>query len=164
MRELVYRSKHESLIEGSNHQFYDNRLVVFPSPDQRRENLGLIYRKIQNAPYDRSRTRTNPTEARIIAEAVMKHAEEQLQRDAKERLTLGVAAFSVAQRDAVLDQLEILRRMRPGLEEFFITPPHEPFFVKNLENVQGDERDVIFISVGYGRSAEGYLCDEFRPS
>ena len=158
-----YRSKHESLIECSNHLFYDNRLVVFPSPDQRREHLGLIYRKIQNAPYDRSRTRTNPTEARIIAEAVMKHAEEQLQRDATERLTLGVAAFSVAQRDAVLDQLEILRRMRPGLEEFFITPPHEPFFVKNLENVQGDERDVIFISVGYGRSAEGYLAMSFGP-
>lgn len=158
-----YRSKHESLIEGSNHLFYDNRLVVFPSPDQRRENLGLIYRKIQNAPYDRSRTRTNPTEARIIAEAVMKHAEEQLQRATHERLTLGVAAFSVAQRDAVLDQLEILRRMRPGLEEFFVTPPHEPFFVKNLENVQGDERDVIFISVGYGRSAEGYLAMSFGP-
>jgi very-short-patch-repair endonuclease len=158
-----YRSKHESLIEGSNHLFYDNRLVVFPSPDQRREHLGLIYHRITNAPYDRSRTRTNPTEARIIAEAVMKHAMEQLQRDPLERLTLGVAAFSVAQRDAVLDQLEILRRTRPELEEFFVTPPHEPFFVKNLENVQGDERDVIFISIGYGRTSEGYLAMSFGP-
>jgi very-short-patch-repair endonuclease len=157
-----YRSKHESLIEGSNYLFYKT-LVVFPSPDQRRERLGLIYRKITNAPYERARTRTNPTEARIIAEAVMEHAAEQLKCDPKERLTLGVAAFSVAQRDAILDQLEIARRTHPGLEEFFATPPHEPFFVKNLENIQGDERDVIFISVGYGRTAEGYLAMSFGP-
>lgn len=158
-----YRSKHESLIEASNYLFYDNRLVVFPSPDQRCENIGLVYNKITNAPYERSRTRTNPTEARIIAQAVMKHAAEQLQREPGDRLTLGVAAFSVAQRDAILDQLEIARRMQSGLEEFFSTPPHEPFFVKNLENIQGDERDVIFISVGYGRTAEGYLAMGFGP-
>ena len=158
-----YRSKDESLIEASNHLFYDNRLVVFPSPDQRRENLGLIYHRIANAPYDRSRTRTNPTESRMIADAVMKHAVEQLQLEPNERLTLGVAAFSVAQRDSILDQLEILRKTRPELEEFFVTPPHEPFFVKNLENVQGDERDVIFISVGYGRTSEGYLAMSFGP-
>jgi very-short-patch-repair endonuclease len=157
-----YRSRHESLIEGSNYLFYKT-LVLFPSPDQRSENLGLIYNKVTDAPYERSRTRTNPTEARIIAEAVMKHASEQLKRDPKERLTLGVAAFSVAQRDAILDQLEIARRTYPGLEEFFATPPHEPFFVKNLENIQGDERDVIFISVGYGRTAEGYLAMSFGP-
>ncbi len=157
-----YRSKHESLIEGSNYLFYKT-LVVFPSPDQRRENLGLIYNKIANAPYERSKTKTNPTEARIIAEAVMKHATEQLKRNPLDRLTLGVAAFSVAQRDAILDQLEITRRTHPGLEEFFATPPHEPFFVKNLENIQGDERDVIFISVGYGRTAEGYLAMGFGP-
>jgi very-short-patch-repair endonuclease len=157
-----YRSKHESLIEGSNYLFYKT-LVVFPSPDRRRENLGLIYNKIANAPYERSKTKTNPTEARIIAEAVMKHATEQLERNPLDRLTLGVAAFSVAQRDAILDQLEIARRTHPGLEEFFATPPHEPFFVKNLENIQGDERDVIFISVGYGRTAEGYLAMGFGP-
>jgi very-short-patch-repair endonuclease len=158
-----YRSKHESLIQCSNHLFYENKLVVFPSPEERNENLGLVYNKIANAPYERAHTRTNPTEARIIAEAVMMHAAEQLKRDPKERLTLGVAAFSVAQRDAILDQLEIARRAHPGLEEFFATPPHEPFFVKNLENIQGDERDVIFISVGYGRTAEGYLAMSFGP-
>jgi len=158
-----YRSKHESLIGGSNHLFYDNRLIVFPSPDQRRGDLGLIYRRVSNAPYDRSRTRTNPVEARAIAEAVMKFAAEQLERDPVFRLTLGVATFSVAQRDAVLDQMEILRRAQPSLEEFFSGPPHEPFFVKNLENVQGDERDAIFISVGYGRTKEGYLSMGFGP-
>jgi len=158
-----YRSKHESLIAVSNHLFYDNRLVVFPSPDRQKENVGLIYRRVENAPYDRSKTRTNPGEARAVAEAVMRHAIEQLRRPKDRRLTLGVAALSVAQRDAILDQLETLRRKSPGCEEFFISPPHEQFFVKNLENVQGDERDVIFISIGYGRTAEGYLAMSFGP-
>src|ERR1035437_3143375 len=93
----------------------------------------------------------------------MKHAVEQLRKSKDHRLTLGVAALSVAQRDAILDQLEILRRKSPGCEEFFMSPPHEQFFVKNLENVQGDERDVIFISIGYGRTAEGYLAMSFGP-
>jgi superfamily I DNA and/or RNA helicase len=73
-----YRSRHESLIAGSNHLFYDNRLVVFPSPDKRRTDTGLIYHKVSDAPYDRSRTRTNPVEARMVAEAVIKFAAEQL--------------------------------------------------------------------------------------
>jgi very-short-patch-repair endonuclease len=158
-----YRSKHESLIAVSNHLFYDDRLVVFPSPDRQKESVGLVYRKVEKAPYDRSKTRTNPGEARAVAEAVMKHAIEQLRKPREHRLTLGVAALSVAQRDAILDQLEILRRRSPGCEEFFMSPPHEQFFVKNLENVQGDERDVIFISIGYGRTAEGYLAMSFGP-
>ncbi len=158
-----YRSKHESLIAGSNHLFYDNRLVVFPSPDRHKENVGLVYRRIENAHYDRSRTRTNPNEAKAVAEAVIRHAEEQLKRPVKERLTLGVAALSVAQRDAILDQLEILRRQSQDTEEFFLATSHEPFFVKNLENVQGDERDVIFISIGYARTAEGYWANSFGP-
>lgn len=158
-----YRSKHESLIAGSNHLFYDNRLVVFPSPDRHKENVGLVYRRIQNAHYDRSRTRTNPVEARAVAEAVISHAKEQLEKPSKDRLTLGVATLSVAQRDAILDQLEILRRQSHNTEEFFLTTSHEPFFVKNLENVQGDERDVIFISIGYARTAEGYWANSFGP-
>lgn len=158
-----YRSRHESLISGSNHLFYDDRLVVFPSPEKRRNDLGLMYHKLTDAPYDRSRTRTNPVEARAVAEAVMKFAAEQLTVNSEARMTLGVATFSVAQRDAVLDQLEILRRTQPGLEGFFSGPPHEPFFVKNLENVQGDERDAIFISVGYGRTKDGYLSMGFGP-
>ena len=158
-----YRSKHESLIAASNHLFYDNRLVVFPSPDRHKENVGLVYRRVENAHYDRSRTRTNPVEAKTVAEAVIRHAAEQLKNSEKSRLTLGVAALSVAQRDAILDQLEILRRLSPNTEEFFLATPYEPFFVKNLENVQGDERDVIFISIGYARTAEGYWANSFGP-
>ena len=78
-------------------------------------------------------------------------------------LTLGVAAFSLAQAQAVMDELEMLRRDNPETEVFFGAHPHEPFFVKNLESVQGDERDVIFISVGYGRTAEGFVSMSFGP-
>ena len=83
-----YRSKHESLIAVSNHLFYDDRLVVFPSPDRQKESVGLVYRKVEKAPYDRSKTRTNPGEAKAVAEAVMKHAIEQLRRPREHRLTL----------------------------------------------------------------------------
>ena len=74
-----------------------------------------------------------------------------------------MAAFSVAQMSAILNQVELERRQDPSCEEFFSYPPHEPFFVKNLENVQGDERDVIFISIGYGRTEDGYLAMSFGP-
>ena len=158
-----YRSRHESLIAVSNHLFYEDRLVVFPSPDRERQNLGLIYRRMEKAPYDRSRTRTNPVEAKTVARAVMEHARRQIQAPKDQWETLGVAAFSVAQMTAILTQLELQRREDPSCEEFFMYPPHEPFFVKNLENVQGDERDVIFISVGYGPAADGYLAMSFGP-
>ena len=158
-----YRSRHESLITVSNHLFYDDRLVVFPSPDRDREKLGLVYRRLENAPYERSRTRTNPIEAKTVAKAVMEHARSQMQLPPERWDTLGVAAFSMAQMDAILTQVELQRRQDPSCETFFSGSPHEPFFVKNLENVQGDERDVVFISIGYGRTAEGYVAMSFGP-
>jgi len=88
---------------------------------------------------------------------VMRHARETPQQ------TLGVGAFSVSQRDAILDELELLRRADSTCEEFFAGGTAEPFFVKNLENIQGDERDVIFISVGYGKTKEGNLAMNFGP-
>jgi very-short-patch-repair endonuclease len=153
-----YRSRHESLITVSNHLFYNDRLIVFPSPDGGREQSGLVYHHLPQGAYDRGRTRSNPIEAEAVTQAVMAHAR------TRADLTLGVAAFSVSQMQAILDKLEIIRRQDPSCEEFFTSAhPHEPFFIKNLENVQGDERDVIFISVGYGRTADGYLSMSFGP-
>ncbi|MDP9440396.1 MAG: DUF3320 domain-containing protein [Actinomycetota bacterium] len=152
-----YRSRHESLIAVSNHEFYEDRLVVFPSPDKGREDAGLVYHHLSDTVYDRGGTRSNQGEAKKVAAAVMVHARE------RPDLTLGVAAFSAAQAQAIEDQLEILRRGDPSCEGFFASHPHEPFFVKNLENVQGDERDVVFISVGYGRIAGGYVPMSFGP-
>src|SRR3546814_9369780 len=90
--------------------------------------------------YDRGGTRTNIHEARHVAEAVIRHAREHPGQ------SLGVATFSVAQRQAILKELELLRRENPDVEEYFLGGSAEPFFVKNLENIQGDERDIIFIS------------------
>ena len=150
-----YRSRHESLIALSNQEFYDHRLVVFPSPDATRTDLGLVYHHLSDTAYDRGRSRTNRKEAAAVARAVMRHARE------RPSLSLGVAAFSMAQADAIIDELERLRQGDPAAEAFFSKHPYEPFFVKNLESVQGDERDVIFISVGYGKDEHGYLAMSF---
>ncbi len=93
----------------------------------------------------------NKIEARAVAEAIIRHALN------SPGLSLGVAAFSIKQRRQIQDELEVLRRLNPQTEEFFHAHPHEPFFIKNLENVQGDERDVILISVAYAKNAQGYL-------
>jgi very-short-patch-repair endonuclease len=152
-----YRSKHQSLIAVSNKQFYDNRLFIVPSPYDAVAGMGLKFHYLPDAHYDRGNTRTNPREARIVAEAVIKHAREMPDR------TLGVATFSVAQRQAIQNELELLRKEHPDTEEFFSRGSSEPFFVKNLENIQGDERDVIFISLGYGRTKEGFIAMSFGP-
>jgi len=152
-----YRSRHESLIAVSNREFYENGLVVFPSPDSSRESIGLKYHHLPDAQYDRGRSSTNRKEAAVVAAHVMEHARR------SSELTLGVAAFSSAQREAIQDELERLRRQDPSCEAFFNDHPEEPFFVKNLENVQGDERDVIFISIGYGRDDKGRVAMNFGP-
>src|SRR5690606_31844306 len=150
-------SRHESLIALSNREFYDNRLVIFPSPDHSREELGLVFHHLPEAIYDAGRSRKNIVEARTVADAVMEHARK------CPHLALGVAAFSIPQAEAIRDEVEQRRREQPELEGFFTAHPFEPFFVKNLESVQGDERDVIFISVGYGRDEHGKVSMNFGP-
>ncbi|WP_443748604.1 DUF3320 domain-containing protein [Asticcacaulis solisilvae] len=152
-----YRSKHQSLIAVSNREFYDNRLFIVPSPFDAVAGMGLKFHWLKDTAYDRGNTRTNPKEARIVAEAVIAHAQQNPQQ------SLGVATFSVSQRQAVLKELELLRRGNPDCESFFDEGRAEPFFVKNLENIQGDERDVIFISVGYGKTEQGNLAHNFGP-
>lgn len=155
-----YRSRHHTLIAVSNREFYDGRLHVVPSPsdeDLDRESIGLSYRYVPNGVYDRGGTRMNAEEARTVAQAVIEHARHH------GSLTLGVGAFSVAQRDAILEQLERLRRSEVDVEPFFSPEHSEPFFVKNLENIQGDERDVVLISVGYGPDATGRVSMNFGP-
>ena len=150
-----YRSRHESLITVSNHEFYDNRLVVFPSPDAGKVDTGLVFRHNPEADYQRRGI--NTAEAKTVALAVMEHAR------TTPGLTLGVAAFSNVQARRIEDEVDILRRHDPSREEFFAGHPEEPFFVKNLENVQGDERDVILISIGYGKIDGSYLPMNFGP-
>ena len=153
-----YRSKHPSLIAVSNKQFYDNRLFIVPSPYVVGSGMGLVFHHLPEATFDSGGTATNPIEAKAVAQAVICHAKEHPD------LSLGVGAFSVKQKQAILDEVELLRRVHTDTESFF-TQAHqdEPFFVKNLENIQGDERDVIFISVGYGRNQSGYMAMRFGP-
>ncbi|MFO0810486.1 MAG: DUF4011 domain-containing protein [Gemmataceae bacterium] len=148
-----YRSKHQSLIAVSNREFYENQLYILPSPERTGE-LGLKFHFVDGG---RFIDRINPVEAKVVAEAVLDHAAKH------PNWTLGVGAFSVTQRDAVLKEVEKLRRERPGTEAFFDPNAPDPFFVKNLENIQGDERDVIFVSVGYGPDEAGRVSLNFGP-
>ena len=152
-----YRSRHHSLIAVSNHEFYEDRLFIVPSPHASHAALGLKFRPVADGVFDSGASGTNRPEARAICREIIRHARE------TPDLTLGVAAFSVRQQQAILDELELLRREHPELESFFYGHPEEPFFVKNLENIQGDERDIIFISIGYARDADGYMAMRFGP-
>jgi very-short-patch-repair endonuclease len=152
-----YRSRHHSLIAVSNREFYDSRLFVVPSPTTITAMHGLHFRLVKDGTFDRGNSATNRVEARAVAEAVVDHARR------FPRQSLGVGAFSVSQRDAIRDELEVLQREHPELAPFFATGRSEPFFVKNLENIQGDERDVIFISIGYARDKSGYMAMNFGP-
>ncbi len=151
-----YRSRHESLIATSNREFYDSRLLLIPSPRPRSADLGLSLVRVDGR-FDTGATGTNKEEAKTIAKAVIQHAKDHPQD------SLGVAAFSVSQRDAIAEAVDALRKDNPDLDAFFNGNPQEPFFIKNLENVQGDERDVMFISVGYGRGPDGKLAMRFGP-
>jgi len=157
MLQWHYRSRHHSLIAVSNREFYADKLFVVPSPRPTAEDLGLQLQIVSDGVFDSGGTGTNRVEAKAVCRAVMDHARRH------PGLSLGVAAFSVRQQQAILDELELLRRETPATEPFFNDHPNEPFFVKNLENVQGDERDVVFISIGYGRDPDGFLRMNFGP-
>jgi len=152
-----YRSRHESLIAFSNYHFYMNRLSTFPSSSFNGLDSGICFEYVSNGVYDRAKSRKNIEEARRVAEMVMSHAR------TKPGVSLGVVAFSEAQQTAILDRIEELRSQDQSVEDFFGEDKLEPFFVKNLENVQGDERDEMIFSIGYGRDASGKLTMNFGP-
>lgn len=158
MLQWHYRSRHESLIAVSNKEFYEGNLFIVPSPDRERNNTGLQFHHLPNGRFDRGNSYKNAVEAAAIAQAVVEHAR------TRPHLTLGVGAMSVRQRQAISDEIELARRRHPELEQFVSAHPHEPFFVKNLENIQGDERDVILISIGYGRAkSDDKMYQNFGP-
>lgn len=143
-----YRSKHESLIAFSNSQFYGGRLVVFPSPYRRNRRLGVNYRYVREGSYQ---DRRNIPEAKRIVDEVIEHML------TCQDESLGVVTLNQTQRELIKDLFDQRSRSLPALAKYL--ERHEeagwPFFVKNLENVQGDERDVIFISTTFGRPPDG---------
>jgi hypothetical protein len=149
-----YRSRHPSLIEVSNEVFYSDNggLILFPSPSATRETDGLTLTRVDGA-YDRGGKRNNVKEAEAVAQAVAAHAAKSPKR------SLGVVTFSTAQRDAINERLDRLRLTDNDLDASMREGKAEEFFVKNIETVQGDERDVILISVGYGPRIAGTPLD-----
>lgn len=156
MLEWHYRSRAPSLIRVSNAEFYGDRLVLPPSPLQLDPDYGLKFRRVPGV-YARGgsglgRQGTNRIEAEAVVRAMADHAR------AWPDLSLGVVAFSKAQADMLTEVLELERRRDPVLDALLREGGAEDVFVKNIENVQGDERDVILISVGYGpQRAGGHL-------
>ena len=153
-----YRSRHESLITVSNREFYDDDLLVYPSPSHNDPELGLKFHYNPNTAYHRGSSSANPLEAEDVAEEIFNHFEKY--GDTK---SLGVGTFSVAQKNAILEALEVKRKQRPEFEPLFSENKEERFFVKNLETIQGDERDVILISVGYGFDEDRKMSLNFGP-
>lgn len=150
-----YRSKHESLIAFSNTHYYENKLFTFPSPDN--INAKVTYQAVDGF-YDRAKTRQNRAEAEaIVAEVVMRLNDSELRMQ-----SMGIIAFSAAQQSLIEDLLNDAFVNQPLLEEHALAS-NEPIFIKNLENVQGDERDVILFSIGYGRDSHGNISFNFGP-
>ena len=153
-----YRSRREPLIAFSNRHFYENELVTFPSVLDTRETPAVRFEHVREGRWKSGTSGGfNAIEALRTAELVMTHFR------TNPSPSLGVIAFSQRQQMAILDELERLRRTDSSLEECFSEDQDEPFFVKNLENVQGDERDFIFLSIGYGPNEFGQVAMRFGP-
>lgn len=148
MLEWHYRSRDPSLIRVSNREFYGDGLILPPSPLQGDPNYGLTFTQVQGV-YDRGGKRDNRVEAEAVIKRVVEHAARTPDQ------SLGIVTFSFAQRNLITELLEFQRRTNDVLDRFLREGGSEDFFVKNIENVQGDERDVILVSVGYGPSVVG---------
>ena len=152
-----YRSRHESLIAFSNAKIYKNRLITFPSNIEQAANNGVEYVFVPGGFYDRGGKRGNIAEANKIADLVFKHFRELPHR------SLGVIAFGEVQQQAIETVIRERRLKNPEFEAFFAEDKDEAFFVKNLENVQGDERDTIIFSIGYAKDSAGVFRMNFGP-
>jgi very-short-patch-repair endonuclease/exonuclease VII small subunit len=153
-----YRSQHESLIDFSNKQFYEDNLIVFPSPSSKNsDELGVKYHYIENSAYQNSR---NKVEAKIIIE----HLEKQM-KNYPDR-SIGIGTFNSTQRDLIQDMVDEREKESPIISNYISkwSKTSEPFFIKNLENLQGDERDVILISTTFGKDKDtGRVYQRFGP-
>lgn len=150
-----YRSKHESLIAFSNVNYYENKLLTFPSADDLSKKV--IHHAVRGY-YDKGKTRQNKFEAEAIIAFIKDHFKDPLRK----KTSLGVVTFSQTQQSLVEELLQDLFLEYPEIEQAATECP-EPIFVKNLENVQGDERDIILFSIGYGPDQEGKMSMNFGP-
>ena len=150
-----YRSKHESLIAFSNSEYYDNKLLTFPSPDNIESKVKLVSIK---GHYDKGKSRQNKAEAQAIVDEIVRRLSDEKLR----KKSIGVVTFSSVQQSLIEDLLSEIFMNHPLLESLALEC-EEPIFIKNLENVQGDERDIILFSVGYGPDKDGRVSMNFGP-
>lgn len=149
-----YRSEHESLIAFSNVNYYDGSLITFPSTDDTQSRV--CFKKVEGV-YDRGGTRTNQKEA----EAVVNGLFEALADEEKSKLSYGIVTFNITQQNLIEDLVDKRLAKEPGFEKFF--GGDNGVFIKNIESVQGDERDVIIFSVTYGFDKDGKMTANFGP-
>lgn len=148
MLQWHYRSRDPSLIQVSNAEFYENKLILPPSPLEKDPAFGLCLTRVDGI-YDKGGKRDNRIEGNAIVRRVAEHARQH------PSVSLGIVTFSSAQRNLITELLELHRRTDPELDGFLREGRSEDVFVKNIENVQGDERDVILVSVCYGPVVAG---------
>lgn len=152
-----YRSRHESLIDFSNQHYYNGELITFPSAHSK--GTAISFHKIDGT-YERGGSRANQAEARAVVAAIVRQLESQECRG--RCFSLGVVAFNRQQQQLIEDLLDGERRRNPDLDRFFDSSlVDEPVLVKNLENIQGDERDVMFFSVNFGPDITGLMTTNF---
>ncbi|PRC90729.1 DUF4011 domain-containing protein [Solimicrobium silvestre] len=151
-----YRSKSEGLITFSNMQYYENRLITFPSPVT--EDQSVTFVDIGGI-YDAGKSRTNRKEADAIVDAVVEHY---LSGKGKSH-SVGVITFNAPQQSLIEKLIDAKRMEIPKFEIAISDSQVEPYFVKNLENVQGDERDVILFSITFGKDINGKTSMNFGP-
>ena len=147
-----YRSTHESLIAFSNNRFYDNKMYTFPSANDRERHVTSVH---VDGLYKNG---TNVKEAEaVVAEIVRRFNDAKLKSQ-----SVGVVTFNVKQQTLIEDLLAKQFLANPKLDAW-ANNGDDPLFVKNLENVQGDERDVILFSIGYGPDEKGRISMNFGP-
>jgi len=151
-----YRSRHESLITFSNVNYYESKLITFPSPVT--DDIAVRFERV-NGVYDRGGSRTNRIEAQTVVDWLERHF---LDAD-RVNQTIGVVTFNQTQQTLIDSLLDARRRQNSALDRAIAARIHEPLFVKNLENVQGDERDIIYFSITYGADAAGRTSMNFGP-
>jgi very-short-patch-repair endonuclease len=150
-----YRSKDEALIAFSNKKFYEDKLLTFPNAYSANRRMGVKFEYCENGVWESKNG--NKNEAEKVALIVLNHVTNYPGK------SLGVVAFGKSQEYAILEAVNKIRDMHPEAESFFSEIKDEPFFIKNLENVQGDERDVIVLSCGYGKDQSGKFAMRFGP-
>ncbi len=155
---MHYRSRSEDLIRYSNKWFYKNRLLTFPDAGCRQPPIGIEDVYLAEACYDAGGARTNREEAEKVVEITF-----EMMKKIPEGESIGVVALSRAQANLIEDLMHERRVNNREFDWRFKEDVEERFFIKNLENVQGDERDHIIICIGYGPTATGKVLQRFGP-